>query len=260
MTQKPKILLAAIAVGWKYKSFYMSLFQSSHENYAKRYDYDFVLIDYLISDSATSPSQASLQKLLLPSLPGANTYDWILYVDLDILIRHWATPDVRDLELDPNVVYMVDEYTQPSPKRRLEINSQFGFPLTPADYYRRAGFNVDAHWVLNGGMMIFNPRAHGELLRHIYHLGEQAALGHPLKMHYEQSLVGSELQKAGIVDTLPTPWNFIYELWLDESEPAYSEPFKSHLSAFAKENYLIHFAGKGWKSRLPDIATARWRW
>ena len=89
-----KVLLVTIAIGNQYLRQYELLFKTSQENYAKKCGYDFkVITDFLDKDKDNKyNSTISFNKILVCSQEWSNNYDFIIFVDADILININSPP------------------------------------------------------------------------------------------------------------------------------------------------------------------------
>jgi hypothetical protein len=233
-----KVLFATIAIGDNYKKIYENIFKESHEAYATKHGYDFKIItDYL---DKTHPEHhhknaISFNKLLLCSQE--SQYDMIIYVDADILININA-PAIHNYINYEDKIGMVNEYSQPSLQQRLELQIKMGWERNASEYYKLIGLNLQTDIVLNGGVMVFQPRLHRHFLEGIYNKYISGSLNHPRGLHYEQACIGYELQQNNLYKILPNTFNAVWALTKIYHNDAIS------LNDYYKENYFIHFAGQ----------------
>jgi len=229
------VCLVTIAVGEKYLDEYNRIFRPSQENYAKKHGYDFrIVTDYL--GPVREPSTISLNKILVCSQDWSLNYDFIVFVDADILINPEAPPIHSCMEFGDNIG-IVDEFTQPSFQRRVEFNRRMNWHLNPSIYYRSSGFVVQTDKMLNTGVIVMQPSKHGKFLKEIYDKYIQQSVNHSRHFHFEQSAIGYELHVNNLFVILPNTWNSVVILY--QYEPEFT------LESFSKTVNFLHFAGLG---------------
>lgn len=234
-----KVLLVTIAVGEKYLRLYERLFKSSHELYAKKNGYDFKVITDFLDKEIPRIETLSLSKLLLGSQEWSLEYDFIVYVDADIFINPNSPPIHSVIDYNDKIG-MVNEYSQPTKEKRLEIQRSKGWETSAKEYYNLCGLTLETEIVFNGGLLVFQPKFHGEFLRFVYTSFVKTCLVHPRGWHYEQSAVSYSLQVQKNYIVLDNRFNAIWSLEKYSKELEH-QPFD--LEAFFHNNYFIHFAG-----------------
>ena len=234
-----KVLLVAIAVGDKYLGQYERLFKKSQELYAKRNGYDFKVITEYLDKEHSRMELVSLMKLLLGSQEWSMEYDYIVYIDADIFINPNAPPIHTAIDYQDKIG-MVDEYSQPTQEKRIQIQEVYGWEPSAKEYYRLCGFDLDTKIVFNGGVIVFQPKLHASFLQFLYKSFFKICLVHPRGFHYEQSAVGYTLQIQKNYVVLDNKFNAIWSL---EKYGNQLDNTPSDLEAFFNQNYFIHFAG-----------------
>ena len=202
-----KILLSTIAIGESYLQTYSKLFRSSHEEYAKRNGYDFKVITEYQSD-LKHPDSVCFEKYLLCTRDWAKNYDYIIYIDADILIN----PKAQYIPFDNlgDKIGMVDEYSQPTPDIRIQFQKSMGWEEDARGYFtRHLGKPLETTKVFNGGLMVFQPIKHRDLCSRIYSEFASQNIGHSAGYHFEQATTNYELQTADMIATLPNEFNRI---------------------------------------------------
>ena len=233
-----KVVLVTVAIGEQYLREYTRLFRPSHELYARRHGYDFQVITDWIAEPKVRDT-TSFQKILVSSQ--FSDYDYIVFVDADILINPEAPP--IHLEIDGENVGCVDQWSQPN-GRRLEIASKHGWETSAKDYYKLAGFALQTDRVINTGVMIFQPAMHASICKSIYDTWIERAIGHRRGFHFEQSAIGFTLQNERMVQWLDVRWNGIWPL---------AAALGGNLQAFCKGHWFVHFAGGVDWDKVPKI-------
>jgi hypothetical protein len=227
------VLIVTFAIGDAYLIEYNRLFRTSVENYCKIHNYDlFVLKDYL-DPSMKHPDMISLNKLLVCKQEWAKSYKFVVILDADILI-HPNAPAIHTFVGSGQLIGMIDEYSQPNPMARLELQKAMGWETSAHDYYKLCDFELDTDKVLNGGLLVCNPEIHGEFLYQAYERHKGKQIGHYRGYHYEQSCTGYEIQKANMYTVLPNKFNTIWPLY---------KPFGINLIDLYNDSWFIHFSG-----------------
>ena len=227
------VCLVTIAVGKQYLSEYNRIFRPSQEFYARKHGYDFrVITDYLghVRDLST----VSLNKILVCSQSWSSAYDFVVFVDADILINPAAGPIHACMDFGDNIG-IVDEFSQPSFDKRVEFARRMKWDLSPSIYYGSSGFVIQTSKMLNTGVLVMQPKKHGPFLKGVYDKYIQASIHHPKGFNYEQSAIGYELQINNMFIVLPNTWNAVAVLY--QYEPDFT------LESFSNTVNFLHFAG-----------------
>lgn len=220
-----KVLLVTITLGY-YEQLYPVLFKRSHEVYAKKHGYDFKVI----KENLAYPhySCITFSKMLLCSQPFSVNYDFIIFVDADILINP-NTPSLHNLIDYGDKIGMVDQSTQPNKEKYRELEG----PIV--NYYKSCGLDdLDSDIILNSGLIVMQPSKHKKLLENIYNKYVMSSINHPRKFQFEQTVLGYELQKDNSFVVLPSKWNTLWWYYKNDGQS---------LQECYEKNYLIHFAG-----------------
>jgi hypothetical protein len=232
-----KVILVTIAIGDKYIEEYKNLFYESQKNYALKHNYDFkVITDFLDKEEEDKLiCNICMNKFLLCSQPWSSDYDFIVYVDADILININSPPIHNYIDYE-NYIGVVDEYSQPTKERRAKVQSKMGWVVTATEYYELSGFDIKTDICFNGGMQVLQPKIHREFLENVYDKYIKKSKNHHRGFHFEQSCLGYELQKANLYKLLDNKFNAIWVVAkIDNME-------NISMNQYFKENYFIHFA------------------
>jgi len=227
-----RVALCVIAIGDKYIEEYSRLFMKSQKAYADRHGYDFRLITSYLSE-LTHPDTLCFHKYKLCSQEWSNMYDFIVYIDADILIHSQAP--ALPFHILGDKIGMVDEYSQPTPERRIAVQRKNGWEDSATKYQELCGYRFDTKHVFNGGLMIFQP-THKALCESIFSNYAHKNIGHPRGFHFEQTTTNYELQKQNMIATLPNEFNAILAVATADN-PGLT------ISQFVASNYFVHFAG-----------------
>ena len=240
---KQKVLLVSIVIGNSYLHQYNHLFRKSHENYAKKHDYDFKVINEYLDKSLCHVDAITFNKILVCSQEWSKEYDYIVLIDADILININSPPIHTCMDFE-NYIGIVNEYSQPTNEIRLKIQRMMGWEPNAKEYYKLAQLDIDTEKVFNTGVMVFQPKIHYEILENIYKIYVYNSINHPRRYHYEQSCIGYELQKQKKYKILDNKWNAIWSLYKFSG---------STLNDCFKKNYFIHFAGNTDLDKIPEL-------
>jgi len=228
------VLLVAISIGEQYLQMYNRVFRKSHQEYANAHGYDFeVLTEYIDPTYQSSKMSIYFQKLLVCSKSWKKDYDFIIFVDSDILI-HPEAPAIHLSYSYADNIGIVNEYSQPTPELRLQIQKAMGWERSATEYYKLCEFDLDTDVVLNSGVLVMQPRKHREFLENIYHRYLPKSIYHSRGPHFEQTSLGYELQKTKKYVIMSNKWNAIWGL---------HKMCGGELRDFYKNNYFTHFAG-----------------
>jgi hypothetical protein len=231
-----KVAFVVIAIGDKYLEHYNSIFRPSHEAYTKKCGYDFKVITDYLDKSLCNKKVISFNKVLVCSQEWSSTYDYIIVVDADILINP-KSPPLHSAYVYGDKIGIVDEFSQPTLAKRIEIQKRNKFEESATEYYKLYTHNnIITDSVLNTGLMVLQPSKHKNLLEYIYNKYSKLAI-YNLDEHYhfEQGSVGYEIQLADAHIIIDNKWNAI---WCIQSAIG-----DISLNDYVNQNYFTHFVG-----------------
>ena len=240
-----RVLLVTIAIGERYLEIYNYLFRKSQEDYAKKHGYDFkVVTDYLQKDSV-HPSSISFHKILVCSQEWSKDYDYIIFIDADILINIRAPSILESCDFGDNIG-IADEYSQPTKEGRIKIQKRMGWETSATDYYKLCDLDIVTDKVFNTGVLVLQPNKHREFLENIFNTYVERTINHRRGFHYEQSVIGYEIQKAENFVVLPNKFNSVWGIY-KLHDPTHN------LLRYFEGNHFIHFAGKADFEKVPNL-------
>ena len=228
-----KICLVTLAVGPAYYGRFMQIFMRSQFEYTKRVGYDYKIINKSIDDG--SAATISLEKQLLCSQPWAQEYDYLIFLDADILVSPDAPP-IHVLCEGTDKIGVIDEMCQPTREERRALHLRSGWEKTVNEYYSMCQLDINTDYVYNTGVLVFQPKKHAEFCKAIYDKYRINQMTHPRKYHYEQAVVNYEYQMADMCLPLSSQWNAVWSLYKNTI-------YTGELVDFMKENYFVHLAG-----------------
>jgi hypothetical protein len=230
-----KVLLVTMAIGETYLQEYETLFKKSQEAYAKKYGYDFKVVTEFLDKNIQNKATISFNKALVASQEWSKDYDFIIFIDADIFININSPPIHNYVEYG-NCIGIIDEYSQPTKEKRINIQRRNGWETCATDYYKLAGFDIQTDMVFNSGVLVLQPKLHGTFLQKIYNDYVIKSISSPRGFHFEQSCIGYELQKENKYKILDNKFNAVWNL-------TKSDDANINLEDYFIQNYFIHFAG-----------------
>lgn len=236
-----KCCLVTICIGEKYLSEYNNLFKPSQEKYAEKCGYDFkVITDYI--QKPYDKSLISFNKILVCDYNWDKEYDYIIFVDADIVINK-NTPSLHDYYDFGEKIGVVNQ-SQPITETIIRIEEKIDklHEITANDYYKlKANLYIETDKILNTGVLVIQPQKHNIFLRNIFNKYYKTQINNQSGFHYEQSVIGFELQKNNMYFIMDMKWN---ALW-STNKYYYNVMKKVNLTLqeFYNKNYFIHLAG-----------------
>lgn len=244
-----KVCLVTIAIGDKYLQQYNTLFRKSQETYAKKHGYDFKVIPDYIDKTIKHPHTVSLNKILVCSCPWSKEYEYVIFVDADILINPNSPP--IDFSTLGNRIGCVSQ-NQPDLQARLLLQEFRGYERTAKDYYKlKSDHDIETDYIINTGVLVLQPNKHRKVLEEIYYRYVNKQINNKNGFHFEQSVIGYELQKKKLDCLIDMKWN---ALWAN-NKIYYNDIKKQPLTLqdFFDQNYFIHFAGNFEYNLIPTL-------
>jgi hypothetical protein len=255
------VLFVSIAIGDKYLKEYNRLFRPSHENYARTCGYDFRVVEDFLDEDHTDKTTVSLNKILVCSQPWSDDYDYIVYVDADVLINIRAPPILAGQTFGDKIG-IVNEYDELQVPDYPFVQRVLKWGNTASEYYAKAGFNIDTDVMLNTGVMVFQPKKHREFLDRVYNRYIDQAVNHFRSFHFEQSAIGYEMQMQRMYIPLNPKFNAIWFI-----QKALNAKFNHFppirlagrstkyvpIHTYFHTNYFMHLAGHQDFDKVPEL-------
>ena len=228
-----RVCLVTLCIGERYLQQYNSIFRKGQERYAYKHGYDFkVITDYI---SEPDPKLISMNKILVSD----ERYDMIIFVDADVLI-HPDAPAIHT-EYDFGDKIGVVSENQPDKYARIIVQKTMRWEESASEYYlQKSGHIIDTETVINTGVLVIQPKKHKEFLENIFKKYSENQKWSPHGFHYEQSVIGFELQQHNMAFYMDQKWNAI---WMIHKIYSRINRDEKHLEEFYKNNYFTHLAG-----------------
>jgi hypothetical protein len=139
--RKMKIAIVIVVIGKWLAELYQNFFRASHEQYARRYGYDLIIVKESMDTKNRDIRTFYFQKTLVFSESWSEKYDHILYIDCDIFIN----PNALSVE------YLVRKLEEKKSLDEFPIGMVLG----------NCG---------STGLILASPKLHGKLLRNLYNM------------------------------------------------------------------------------------------
>jgi len=228
-----KVCLTTICIGEKYLQQYNLVFRKSQEAYALRHGYDFKVVTEYISEP--HPKLISMNKILVSD----EHYDFVIFIDADVLISPQAPP-IHDAYDFGDKIGVVSQ-NQPDKYAKYAVQKSMRWELTAKDYYmNKSGHILNTEDVINTGVLVIQPKKHKEFLENIFNKYSENQKWSPHGFHYEQSVIGFELQINNMAFYMDQKWNAIWMI-----HKIYNQICEKNINLveFYKNNYFTHLAG-----------------
>jgi len=244
---QPTIRTAVVVmiVGEFYIKEFEKTFKQSVSNYCQRHGYDFYLLNQLIMPlEPFNRKKFFWQRFLIPSLPELKVYDYVAVLDGDIFISPLAPAFPI---LTPGKIGCVNErkYLGNYDWRSL-VQKARGWELTGKDWYALSGETKPYHDHIQGGMVIYQPAYHANLLRKLY----EENIENYMRWHQDdQSFLSSYGIDHGLIEWVDERYDAVWIFWRDILYPQfdqYSPDLKKiFVRRFVELNWFTH-----WTMRL----------
>ena len=169
-------------------------------------------------------------------------YDFVVSLDSDIYINKNA-PSIPFHEIPIGKVAAINErkyFGNYEWRETLQIKN--GYERTGQDWYRLSGEIKPYHDHINGGLVIYQPKYHGEIFKKLY----DDNINNYMRYHQDdQSIISSFVMDNNMIHWLDQRFNFIWLFWKDFFYPNYytlDEKTKQfYVNHCINMNYFTHF-------------------
>jgi hypothetical protein len=264
--------IVTLCIGQGYLDGFNSYCRNNWQAYGQKIGCEVLVIGEPLdtSDRAKSRSPA-WQKCLVPQRPELAGYDQIAWVDADILFNVAEAPSVFDgVPLDKIGGVEATSFTNRAIYLKQWARQQAqmaaaGIKFTPCytnqDWYRQLGLtDSPPEDVLQTGVMVFSPRHHAALFRHVYDRYEDPG---PLSWNLEMRPLSYEIIRRGLAHWIDHRFNTIPLDYITMHYPFIARDAMGPPSVMQNEtllrrcietvlsnSYFLHFAGVGRLIRL----------
>lgn len=213
---KHRKAIVTLASGGRYHADWRACCEENWRIYAGRHGFDVLCLDQP-PDTTPRASARSVawQKCLVPGLEVLSDYEQAVWIDSDILINHHVAPDITAGVPVGRVGGVEDiNYSTADPAaaeafrgRALQYWPNAVINRSPDEYYTRYGLPGGVAEVVNTGVLVFSPRHHAAIFRHVHdHYEEKGGR----EWHMEMRPLSYELVKAGLVHWIDPRFNLMW--------------------------------------------------
>jgi hypothetical protein len=240
-----KVAIVIFVIGDKYIQSFNSFFKNSVEKYCKKYNYDLIILTELINKNINhNYYEIIMQKILIPNK--YKTYDFVVVLDSDIYINGNAPP-LPFSQIPNGKVGCVNERKYlGNYEWREKVQLDQGWEKTGKDWYKMSNSKNLYNDHPNTGMMIYQPKYHGEILEKLYYDN----INQNIKYHQgDQGLLSIFLMENEMIHWLDERYNRIWFFWKEILYPLYNglpDNLKQILMYnYIELNYFCHFTSMG---------------
>lgn len=236
-----KTAIVTLVIGKECTSQYNKFCKESFEKYANKYNFDLILIDYLIDNS--QEKHIAWQKLLIGTVKKLKEYDILIWIDADIVINFKDAPNIIDnvpknrigaVRYHPLLSQPLFHFAQHRVSNGLSAE-QFNLNLLKIH-------NLEAHpkCLINSGVLVI-PKDLLYVLENTYYKYKELKNN----QHQEQVFLSYELYINKLTYFLDDRFNAV---WYEFKQGPYyfncsKEGNKQLIKKVLSEVYFLHFAG-----------------
>ena len=107
--------------------------------YCDKHGYDFKVVTEYLDKNIQIRSTISFNKILVCGQEWSAAYDFIIFIDADIIINSNAPPIHSYMDYG-SCIGLIDEWSQPTNERRIKIQKMNGWETSASEYYKLCGF------------------------------------------------------------------------------------------------------------------------
>jgi len=236
-----KVAIIIFVIGENYIKKFNESFKSSVESYCQKYNYELIILSSLIkNEEHMDKKKFYWQRLLIPNK--FKDYDFVVSLDSDIFINSNAPP-LPFHEIPEGKVAAVNERKYlGNYELREEIQIRMGWEKTGKEWYALSGENKEYNDHINGGLVIYQPKYHGDMFEQLYNNN----ISNYMKYHQDdQSVLSSYLIDNDLIYWLDERFNRIWFFWREIFYPNfYTLPDydrKTLVHDYIEKNYFTHF-------------------
>jgi len=236
-----KVAIVIFVIGENYIKKFNEIFKPSVDSYCQKYNYELIILTSLIkNEEHMDKKKFYWQRLLIPNK--FKDYDFVVSLDSDIFINSNAPP-LPFHEIPTGKVAAVNERKYlGNYELREQIQIKMGWEKTGKDWYALSGENKEYNDHINGGLVIYQPKYHGEMFEQLYINN----ISNYMKYHQDdQSILSSFLIDNDLIYWLDERFNRIWFFWREIFYPNfYSLPDdkrKTLVNDYIEKNYFMHF-------------------
>lgn len=244
-----KAAIVTLLIGDSYQAMWKAHCAANWAAYARTHNFDLITIDAPI-DSRRDARTLNWQKLLIGRHPKAQGYDYLIWIDGDIVINTSIAPSILE-KLPPRKVGAVHYHALLRQPLFLQAHRAICAGQSPEEFnrslFRAHGIDFDTNYMLNTGVLAV-PRDVFADLEQIYDRYPNV----PHKQQQEQVFVSYELFRRNLTHFLDDKFNAV---WYEYKYGIYFGDGNEQFNRFAIQKvlsqvYFLHFAGNQKDMRL----------
>jgi len=236
-----KVAIVIFVIGENYIKKFNDIFKSSVESYCQKYNYELIMLTSLIKNEQHMDNKKFYwQRLLIPNK--FKDYDFAVSLDSDIFINPNAPP-LPFHEIPEGKVAAVNERKYfGNYELREEIQIRMGWEKTGKEWYALSGENKEYNDHINGGLVIYQPKYHGDIFEQLY----DNNISNYMKYHQDdQSVLSSYLIDNDLIYWLDERFNRIWFFWREIFHSNFyslsDDERKILVQKYIEQNYFSHF-------------------
>ena len=239
-----KSAIVTMVIGDRYRQLWQRLCAPNWRTYAGRHDFDIYVIDRALDTSEIAQRRGfSWQKLLMARVQPLHRYEYLIWIDADIVISPQPVPNILE-GLEPGRVGAVRYHALLRHPLFSVAHKRLCGGKSPDEFcaaiFRDYGLTGDHTKMIQGGVLVV-PASLLAVLESIY-------LRYPVpgtEQQQEQPIVSHELAASGLTQFLDPKFNAVwYEykhgVGFGDELPAINRMLVRKVLA---EVYFLHFAG-----------------
>lgn len=239
-----KVGIVVFVVGEKYIYTFNNFFRKNLEKYCEKYGYELIIENnYIREEKDMNHKKFFWQRLLIPNK--YKDYDFIVSLDSDIYINLDAPP-LPFSEIPEGKVAAVNErkYIE-NYEWRENVQDKNGWEKTGKDWYRMSGEDKNYNDHINGGLVIYQPKYHGQLFLELY---DKNICNWAQYHQDDQSFLSSYLIDNKMIHWIDPRFNRIWYFWREIFYPQFDsypvELKKLLITHYTKLNYFSHLTSR----------------
>ncbi len=199
--------LVTMCLGERYLAQWKKYCHSNWENYAKKHNYDLIIIDNSLDTSEKGKSRPPhWQKCLILNQNFSEKYERIVWIDSDIICNTELAPCIVEGVPAEKIGAVRSWGAEQSPKR-LARNRQLRHwgisEPTQRDTYQKYGIQTDYNEIVQTGVLVLSPKYHQNILEKAYY--EHIGVG-----EWEMFPLSYEILKANAVHWIDERFNCVW--------------------------------------------------
>jgi hypothetical protein len=237
-----KVAIVVFVIGEKYVNTFNTYFKLNLEQYCNKHSYELIILNELIQKEDNFDKKKFFwQRLLIPNK--FKNYDFVISLDADIYVNPNA-PELPLKEIPKGKIGAVNERKYlGNYEWREEVQKKNNWKdITGIEWYALSGENKSYNDHINGGLVIYQPEYHSEILKKLYDDNIQ----NYLKYHQDdQSILSSFLIDNDLIYWLDERFNRVWFFWKEIMYPFFdicNEDLKQIMILnYISLNYFCHF-------------------